>query len=322
MTKAMSSHREVVDQKVQILHLSIANIQREGRSLGFDENLISQMCHPYFKLLHSIYEEEFPFVKAIEESDLVLRLEGPAANIKNPRVSLITTVFSRVRIQVANVAKTIASLSDSRRAMPQQLDLGLSAFARGSLVLGFTLPPPEGLQPSETGQKNLLAEQDPLYRAAREAIRTIGMITEQISANPTEEAIDKVYESMPDPEVRDATLNAISKLAPTSRGIERVSLSGKDAAIGNRVLTSQTKKLLKPVLASPVRSNEEGAFIGEVREIDLDLKRFVIRNIENENINQLRCSFNFRRDDHARDLLTQRIKVIGKIERDAAGRVG
>lgn len=321
MSGVIASHRQAFDRKVRGLHMTIANIQREGEALGFDEELVSQMCNPYFSLLQNIYSDELPFIIAVEESDLVLWLEGPALNVHNPRVSLISTVFSRVRVQIANVAKTIAHLSDASRQIPRELDLGLSALAHGSLVLGFTLPSPDGLQPNEFGQQNLLGEQDPLYRAAREAIRTIGVITEQVSDSPTPAGIDEVYKSVTDPAVRDAALNAIDKLAPTGRsGVESVSLGGRDTTLAGHALTKETRKLLRPVLRSPVRSTESGTITGEIREMDLDLNRFVIRNIENEGITQLRCSFHFRREDQARHLLAQRVKVTGRIERDKDGR--
>jgi hypothetical protein len=320
MNEVTTTHRQIFDRKVNALLLTIANIQTEGKGLHFDDELVTQMCRPYFNLLQNIYAEELPFIRAVEESDLVLWLEGPALDVHNPRVSLISTIFRRVRVQVANVAKAIAHLSDSNRQIPRELDLGLSALARGSLVLGFTLPSPEGLQPNELGQENLLGEQDPLYRAAREAIRTIGVVTEQVSASTTE-AIDRVYGTVSDPEVRDATLIAIAKLAPTGRnGVESVRIGGLQTEMGEHALTKETRTLLKPILRSPVRSEEKGTIIGEIREIDLDLMRFVIRNVENENINQLRCSFHFPRENQARHLLARRVKVNGRIERDKDGR--
>ncbi|MDX2042454.1 MAG: hypothetical protein SF097_14620 [Acidobacteriota bacterium] len=320
MTDKAISYGQLFEQKTNALHLTIANIQREGKDHGFDDTVIARMCQPYLSMLRSMYEEELPLIKLIGMSDLALWLQGPAFDTESPRVSLITSVFTRVRTQVANVAKSIAHLSDSERMIPREIDLGLTALAHGSLVLGFSLPEANGLQHSEKGQQNLLGKQDPLYVAAREAIRTIGIVTETLSAIPTEDSINGVYKTVSDPAVRDATLNAVAKLSPTNRGVDKVSLTGKGGDFFRHVLTKETKKRLKPVLLAPVRSQEQGVITGEIREIDLDMKRFVIRNIENENIQQLRCSFNFPKDEHARELLARRVTVAGKIERDKQGR--
>jgi hypothetical protein len=321
MSEVFTKHRQVFDRKVRDLHLAIASIECEGRNRGFEANEIAMMCDPYFLRLENIYEEELPFIKALDDSDLLLCLQGRAVSVENPRVSLITGVFQKVRSQVASVAKSIAQLSESNRKIPAQLDLGLSAYARGSLILGFTLPPPEGLQYPEQGQESLLRDQDPLYKAARDAIRTIGIVTERITESPENQVVDDIYRAVEDPEVRDAAITAVSFLSPSKRmGVESVSISGREAFKGKRILTPESKKILRPVLSSPVLKGEPGSIIGEMREIDLDAKRFIVRNIENETVSQLRCSYAFKPESHTRRYIGKKIIVKGKIERDANGR--
>jgi hypothetical protein len=65
----------VLDRKVHILLAHIAAIEREVRALGGDDEMIAAMCEPYHDLLKSIYAEEYPLAKAIEESDLPLQQE-------------------------------------------------------------------------------------------------------------------------------------------------------------------------------------------------------------------------------------------------------
>jgi hypothetical protein len=65
----------VLDRKVHILLAHIAAIEREVRALGGGDEMIAAMCEPYHDLLRSVYTEEFPLAKAIEESDLPLQQE-------------------------------------------------------------------------------------------------------------------------------------------------------------------------------------------------------------------------------------------------------
>jgi hypothetical protein len=65
----------VLDRKVHILLAHIAAIEREVRALGGGDEMIAAMCEPYHDLLKSIYTEEYPIAKAIEESDLPLQQE-------------------------------------------------------------------------------------------------------------------------------------------------------------------------------------------------------------------------------------------------------
>ena len=67
-------------------------------------------------------------------------MEGTGVNRENPRVSLVAAVFSDVRSQVGNLAKAIAGIVEKH--IPRDMDLGLAAFGKGSLVLGFTLAAP------------------------------------------------------------------------------------------------------------------------------------------------------------------------------------
>jgi hypothetical protein len=65
----------VLDRKVHILLAHIAAIEREVRALGGGDEMIAAMCEPYHDLLRSVYTEEFPLAKAIEESDWPLQQE-------------------------------------------------------------------------------------------------------------------------------------------------------------------------------------------------------------------------------------------------------
>lgn len=320
MTSNAHSLTESLDRKVQILHNNIAYLQRQAAAEGASEQVISTLCAPYLKLLKSVYTEEYPLAKAIEDSDILLHLEGPLVNTPSPSVSVITDAFQRVRTQVAKVAKAIAQMSPTKRAIPREVDLGLSAFAKGSLILGFTLPLPSGLREGEAGQVNLYGEDDLLYQAAREAIKTIGIVTEHLGQNPTEKGIEELETMIPDAQVRDVALNAISKLAPTGKGITKVGIGGKSVGSDNEVhLTPKLKESLRKHLASPVKKKDPGFFIGEVREADLDAHRFELRNIEGESITSLRCSYSDKSESVVKSWLGQRVKAIGHVARDKEG---
>ena len=55
-----SGWREVLDGKAKILHQQIASIQRWVEQSGGDESMLEQLSAPYYDMLRSIYEEDFP----------------------------------------------------------------------------------------------------------------------------------------------------------------------------------------------------------------------------------------------------------------------
>jgi hypothetical protein len=317
--REFNTWNEVLNYKARILFAQIARIQQGVREHGGNDELAEQLCEPYVELLKSMFEEDYPLAKAIEESDLLLRLEGPAINRENPRVSVITGVFSKVRKEVGNVAKSIAQISDAVKRLPKEMDLGVSAFAKGSLILGFTLPTTEDIEEANQGQQSLLGEQDPLYQAARQAIRTIGVVTRHIGEG---KSFEELSAAVPDAQVRDTALAAVENLAPSKRqGINSVTIAGR--AVGGEELpplTHAVREIIHKQLRHPVVSEEIVTLLGYVREIDLDAKRFELRHVENLEANVVRCVYSAQSDDEASEWLNKHIRVTGKVDRDTAGK--
>lgn len=311
--------KDVLDYKARILYAQIARMQQVVNENGGGDELLDELCEPYAELLKSLYTEDYPLAKAIEESDLLLRLEGPAINRDSPRVSVITGVFSKVRKEVASVAKAIAQISHSKKRIPKEMDLGLSAFAKGSLILGFTLPSPEEIEESQGGQQNLLGEQDPLFQAARQAIRTIGLVTRHIGEG---KPLDELSEVIPDAQVRDSALLAVENLAPSARqGINSITIAGKEIReLETAPLTLAVREDIHRQLRHPVVSQEEVTIVGDVREIDLDAHRFELRHIENLEVNDVRCVYTEQSDEEASEWLNRHLRVTGKVDRDSAGK--
>ncbi|MDX6574858.1 MAG: hypothetical protein QOE96_811 [Blastocatellia bacterium] len=321
-TSEFNSWRSVLDYKARILYAQIVRLQREVEENGGSESLLDEMSEPYVELLKSMYAEDYPLAKAIEDSDLLLRLEGPAISRENPRISVITGVFGRVRLQVTKVAKAVAHIAEMK-GTPDEMDLGLSAFAKGSLILGFTLPSTEQLSEKQ-GQSSLFAED--YYRAAKEAIRTIGLVTRHVTEG---RSLDELSEIIPDVRVRDTALFAVKELAPTSRsGINSVRVSGKDIVSLDldRPLTPAIRDEVHKRLQHPVTANQSSieeapiSLVGAVREMDLDTHRFDLRQIENMEINDVRCSYLDAGDEEAKQWLNKHVRVTGMVERDATGR--
>ncbi len=321
--KQFGKWSDVLDYKANILYAQIALLQSGLKKEGGSDEMIDAVCAPYVETLKSMYVEDYPLAKAIEESDLLIRLEGPAISRENPRISVIAGVFTKVRLQVTKVAKAVAHIAEMK-STPDEMDLGLSAFAKGSLILGFTLPSSNELSEKQ-GQESLFAAD--YYRAAKEAIRTIGLVTQHVTEG---RSFDELSEIVADAKVRDTALLAIKEFAPTIRsGIDSVRISGKDieSLDLNRPLTPEIREAVHKRLQHPVSSSASAfkeqpvSIVGDVREMDLDTHRFDLRHIENMEINDARCSYLDAGDEEAKEWLNKRVRVTGVVERDATGKV-
>jgi len=295
----------VLKRKAELLHQQIGAMRRLVTESGGSEEMLEKACVSYYRLLDEIYEKEMPVARALDRSDLLLHLDGEGLQTENPRLSLVTGIMGDVRKQVGTMIKTLVSSFNEAVELPREIDLGLSSFAQGSLYLGFSLPEPNPGYVVLTG--------DPLFAASRQALTTLGAVTQHIN-EPN--AYDLIRREFADPKLRDAALSAVGQLAPTGRrGVSTLEIGGRAMQKGAwRLLTPQTRLQVRAWLEQPVLSNEMVEFRGRVRAIDLDLRRFDLRRIDSGNLPDLRCIYPDTFDAPARKWLDATVVVRGHVE--------
>jgi hypothetical protein len=295
-----------VHEKARVIHSQIAALQTKARESNDADRLTALLSEPYFKLLDRLFTDELPWAQAMDNSDLVVRLQGPAASEDAPRIKLISDTFDAVRDQVHKIAKAIAGISPGRGKLPADVDLGLSGFARGSVVIGVKVRAVEDLK-----QVSLLGEDDPLLVATREALHQLGEVPRYISETGLD---DRFAQAIPDPSVRDTVLAAAVKLGPTGyRGIDSVELSSPGSPGKRAPITPHIRTLMRHAMVRPVKQTETGQFVGVVRELDLDLMRFDLRRIADE-MSSIRCAYFDLSEPRALSLLNSLVRVTGAVE--------
>lgn len=262
--------RSVTSRRAELIHQQLGALQQLVASNGGDEQLLQAACAPYYQMLEELYLEEMPLAKALDESDLLLHLEGDAVEAARPRLSLVTGLFGDLRKQVGGLIKLLAGALHDDLTLPKEIDLGLSSFARGSIYLGFCLPEPG---PGET-----FLPGDPFLTAAEESLRTLGQAAGLVEESNPASALES---GLPDPAIRDAALSALARLAPTGRkGIHTISITGR--CLPDRrwhALTPDHRHLVRSLMEQPVLSDQPYTFRGTVREIDLDAHRLDLRGV-------------------------------------------
>lgn len=253
--------------------------------------------------------------KAMDNSDLVLRLQGPAVDAESPRLQIVTQAFTDIRDQVQRIAKAIIGLSPDTRGFPRHVELGLSGLAKGSLIVGVRVQTPEESQRGQTRQI-FSGGDDQVYQAVRLAVRQLAIVTQHISDEGVDESLK---EEIPDPGVRDIVVLSAQRLAPSGkRGIDRISLFSSELESGKSLpLTPQIKRSLKRVVANPVNRTERGEFAGTVREIDLDARRFEIRGVRGAGA--VRCIYPESYARAAHHWLDSEVLIKGFFERSTDG---
>ena len=295
----------VLKRRAELLHQQIAAMQRLVAESGGSDEMMAMACAPCYRLLDEIYEKDMPIARALDRSDLLLHLDGEGLQTASPRLSLVTGIMGDVRKQVGTMIKTLVSSLNEGIELPREIDLGLSSFAQGSLYLGFSLPEPT--------PGYIVLEGDPLFAASRQALTTLGAVTEHIN-EPN--AYDLIRREFADPKLRDAALSAVGQLAPSGRrGVSTLEIGGRAMPQGRwRMLTPDTRQQVRAWLEQPVLSNEVVELRGRVRAVDLDLRRFDLRRIDGGNLPDLRCIYPAAFDTRAKQWLDATVLVRGQVE--------
>ncbi len=270
-----------VHSKAHILLGQIENARRLAQRTGVDSDAL---CRELYRKVDELYETEFPLAKAMDGSDLVFHLEGPALRDHTPKLKLIESIFANIRQQIFSVAKAVAQLGNNSSISDNDVDLSLSALAPGSLYIGIKAESPEG----NNGQQHMLGPNDLILSATREAMRSIRVISKHLDEDSVE-----AREEVPDAKVRDAALVAVARLAPTKRsGITRVTIASSDekrSDVGSP-LTPKVRRELRHQLRQDKRTGPKQFSIrGDVRELDLDFRRFELRRIAGDPTASIRC---------------------------------
>jgi hypothetical protein len=299
---------ESVEAKARIIHAQLAAARSLAIDNGGDPDYVSTR---YYELLRSLYEDEYSFARLVDSSDFVARYNGPAVDIYDPTVSTVIQIFNTIRNQIRSVAKSIAGMStDERVVWPSSLDPHLSGVAHGSLIVGISLPSPEQIQ-QLSAQDEFIEFSDQIHQSVKTAVQSISTIPSFITNDEVSESLSL---SITDPAIRDTVLVAAHRLSPTKRsGIDTVSFYGNDASESSpQPLTAKSRAILQKALDRPVKQKKYGKFIGVIREIDLDAKRFEIRNVPN--IGSIRCVYGSDIQHKMRTALDSTVEVSGNYE--------
>ena len=299
---------KTVEIKARIIHEQLAAARDIAERNGADVDEITQ---PYWNFLESLYRDEFTFAKLVDASDLVTRFTGPAVSGIDPTVTTITSLFNTLRSQIRGVAKSIVGLSDSENVRwPSELDPHLSGLSQGSLVIGISIHPSD--QRRDRGQLTVPGVSHEIVESVRSAVRSIATVARHVH----EDHIDStaIRSDFPDPAVRDTVMVAASKLAPSGRrGIEGVAFYGpEETGIEALPLTARSRKILNQSLVRPIRISGQGSFEGIVRAIDLDARRFEIREVTD--IGAIRCIYEPSQQESVKNILDRRVRVSGSYE--------
>jgi hypothetical protein len=307
----MTTWVEQLHAKASIVHDQIVVAREMQRLSGIDTSRLSES---YLALLEKLYTEDFPLARLLDNSDIMLHAEGPATSDASPTIHAVNWLCQTAEKQIRNLAKATFDLSsDSVDKLANQLDLRLTGFAPGSIYVGLRLQPPSST-PLIDG------EVDPIFTIVKNAITQLSEIPNFVG----DESINtSINEALPDAAIRDAMLTAALHLAPTGKlGIHTLELSSPQTRQPSTELSQRERVVIREALKRPILTSPiQGTFIGQIREFDLDARRFHLRNVKE--CGTLRCivppEYSSRESDF-KNVFGEFVSVTGGYETDRNGK--
>lgn len=267
-----------------------------------------QIVAPLFDRLRRLYLEDLPIAKLRQFSDLIIHIDGGSAAGNVPQLRAVNWLGRTARTQFTKLAAVaLPSQQGNNNEMAKSANWGITGLVPGSIFMGFALQRPCPLPGFEVGDKQV-------FDSIVDAARTISIVPQFVRNDRVNK---EITDAITDPALRDAAMMAAMQLSPSKTFLfDTVKIYAPGGASGTlhfRERTTLRHALLKPMM----RRKQEGEFIGELNEVDLDSSRFQLRNISG--IGTLRCVMDFTRA-HARTWLGHKVKVVGTYDTDVSGR--
>lgn len=300
----MAEWIDEVDRRARIIIDQMHAAESVVRQFGGPD---ADHARPYLDMLRDMYEQELPAARLLENSHIILHAEGPGAAHGLPWLSALNWLTSTAETAVRHLsAAAVDLLGGDGKRLAKELDLRLSGFAEGSLLIGMKLlPPPGDLLPEDTALVETLVNQ----------VKHLPELTRFIDDEGLRPGIE---EAAPDPALRDVQLKTLHRLSPTGRrGIHTLEISSRGSGLAS--LSQRERVVLGEVLRAPTSRNSKHITVtGQVREADLDKTRVHLRNVPD--IGTLRCIMPELGKDRAKRIIGETVQVSGTAHLDALGR--
>ncbi|MET0461779.1 MAG: hypothetical protein ABW007_01440 [Chitinophagaceae bacterium] len=306
------------EEQLQQTRLAIINLESALASLNREVLPINPqrfilMAEPVIDQIRELrqqVEEYIGLTSAIsQEADLWMRLQGPEIELGDAPTSIITAMLDILRVGVQAVAEFLQrGVIGSRPTaeLKDACDLRILGWRPGSVQVGLKLPA------SPLG----LFENDSVEAQVREALDLYLHAADWVGSDRDTSALEV---ELQDDEQRRLLLNQVARLVPRPRGgVELVELSGKSVRTGSIQLSREARARIRNAISHTLQ--EDLVLVeGVLREIDLDQRTFIIRDLAHGTEN--RCSIPPEYDDLldiARDGLDHRVAVLGMRVRDTS----
>lgn len=230
----------------------------------------------------------------IERNDINIHIKGPVIDYGSAPISIISSYLDNFRKAMQRVYSIKHNISVTTRVpnwLAKLTDFKMNAYQPGSINLSLSIP-----------EKQIGFYEDMNITSS---IELYFKLLEWISNDKINEDIEKLDEKL-----LEKLLIIILKTLPDNKNIESIEYQGN--SLKDKIyINSNSRKIVKDKISKITHVNQLVNYKGCIRELDLDRLTFVLRNIENSNIKQIRCTVNEENIDDIKNYLDVNVSVTG-----------
>lgn len=293
----MVTHKDNVLARVRLL------IEQYSSGMALCKFPADEACAIFESLqeqLADLYNNELPLAEIMDLSDLVVHAEGASIKKDVFKLKALNALTETTNDSLLNLVANSFRHTEPK-LVKKQLSVDITGLAPGSIFIGTKIRIKDTPALFEDEDKSLIEDSlNALYQ-------TISFIKE-------DEIDAQITEAISDPAIRDSTMIAALGLAPSGKqGISKVEIISPNKK-SVHVLTPANRKILRNSIRKGLTTRSTQTRLeGEVREINLDTYRFVIKTNDQFVVRCLLSSLN---KDLAQRLIGKQIVVRGNCEYD------
>lgn len=267
--------------ELQILRLENSLIDIKAKTNN-NSALFKIVSIPYIdriRVLRSEIEEFIGVTNSEENSDLIIRISGEEIGKGKAPSSIVINSLSNFKSSITNTYANIlgiTNLDNIPKAIKDICDFSLVGTLEGSIQLVLEVPE----------DSNTLFSDEELFK-------TINIIQDVSYWALKQGSKEELEEIIPDNELSIKILNNVLKLTPSTEDskIHSIQLYGnlitKDKEL---ILTKETRSFIKDFIKEVELDTIQ--ITGVIREIDLDKKSFILRDVNIEGLKEVHCKYN------------------------------
>lgn len=301
-------------QELTRLEENLISLQREVYPLNPDRFHIMAEAYVDHIIELRTQIDEFIGVKAYQDKlqGVWLRLAGPSIQLGSASSSILTSTIENFRKSIRSITAILRGEIPFRKGglskdVENSCDLVIIGLTTGSLRVGLGLPPDRQIGLFD-------AEQEPVVKA-------IDTFMEVATWASSPELSPVLPASISDSPSRDYILRQVMNMAPTKKlPVETIEFSGTLVHLPKApLLTRGARSRLRDAITKEPGAEYMEA-VGTIREIDLDSKKFYLRE-RPDNALPLHCAVGEEMLEDAKAALGERVNVAGTVKRDKSGKV-